>query len=145
MKRKSKEHPFRVVVDANVILSCLISGNTAQLIFSPRIELFAPEFMLIEIKRHKGEILKKSKLSDDEFELLFLLIEKHIQIVQKSYFIHLLPKARQLMREHLKDVPYIALALFLDCPFWSYEKRFSKLAEVKTLSTSEISEKLRKR
>jgi len=45
-------------------------------------------------------------------------------------------KARQLLGEHIKD--NFALALYLNCGFWSNEKRFKKQSHIKAVSTSDL-------
>ena len=47
-------------------------------------------------------------------------------------------KAKQLLGEHLKDIPYFALALYLNCGIWSNEKRFKKQVRIKAVSTSDL-------
>ncbi|MBU1005803.1 MAG: hypothetical protein KJ561_08275 [Nanoarchaeota archaeon] len=131
-----------LVVDANVVLSSLISGGLADLILSPKLEPIAPERMFIEIRRHKAEALSKSKLSEIDFEVLLALLESKIRLIPMGEFIGLLPRAEELLGEHKKDAPYVALALNFNCPFWSYEKRFEKIGDVELLTTRDVRLKL---
>ena len=127
-----------LVVDANVALSALAAGRLTDIFLSFKLELAAPELFFIEIRKHKEEIKEKSKLNGEDFETLLALIGKRIKVVPMDKFITLMPKAEKLLGEHVKDAPYLALALKLDCPFWSYEKRFRDLGNVKSLTTSEV-------
>ena len=133
-----------LVIDANIALSSLISGRLTDLVLSPKLDLVAPERFFSEIKKHKAEALEKSRLSETEFDILLFLLEKKISLVPMEEFIDLFPKAEILLKEHKKDAPYIALALKLNCPFWSWEKRFEKLNKVESLTTKDIREKLSK-
>lgn len=65
---------MHLVLDANIAISSLIAGSMADLIFSPKINLIAPELLFIEIRRHKEEIMKKSGLSFVDFDLLLALM-----------------------------------------------------------------------
>lgn len=47
-------------------------------------------------------------------------------------------EAKQLLGEHLKDIPYFALALYLNCGIWSNEKRFKKQSRIKAVSTADL-------
>ncbi|MBU2634238.1 MAG: nucleotide-binding protein [Nanoarchaeota archaeon] len=127
-----------LVVDANIVFSALVAGKLTNLILSPKLELIGPELLFTEIKKHKEEVKTKSKLTELEFEILLSLLERKIRIVPMDEFISLLPKAEELLGEHKKDAPYVALALKLKCSFWSYEKRFSKVSKVVSLTTEEI-------
>ena len=131
-----------LVIDANIVISSLIGRKLDNLIFSPKLDLVAPERLFTEIMRHREEILLKSGLAKLEFEILIILLEKKIKLVPMEEFIALLPKAEELLEEHKKDTPYVALALKFNCPFWSYEERFKKIGEVESLTTSEVRSRL---
>src|SRR3989338_8305104 len=127
-----------LVIDANIALSALKSGNIADLVLSPKLTLIAPDRFFEEINKHKADILSRSKLSESEFQLLFLLLERKILTISTEEFISLFSKAEEMLGEHRKDAPYIALALKFNCPFWSYEKRLLKLDDVEVLATKEV-------
>ena len=130
-----------LVVDANVICSFLVSGKSVDMIFSPKLELCTPDLMFAEVKKHSNELKAKSRLSDSEFDMLLTLLEKRIAVIPMERFIARLPEAETLLGEHKKDAPYVALALELNCPLWSYEKRFKKLP-VDCLATGEVLRKM---
>lgn len=127
-----------LVVDANIVLSALTAGRITDLVLSPKLELVAPDLLFTEVDKHKGEIKDRSKLSDDDFETLRKLLEKRVRVLPLNEFSSLMPKAEELLGEHKKDAPYVALALKLDCPFWTYEKRFAGMGGIKSLTTSEV-------
>lgn len=129
---------MKLVVDANVIFSALIGGKLTEIFLSPKLELFVPELLFVEIKKHEEEIKQKSCFSDKEFELLLGIIEKRVKVVPLNEFIYQYKEAKELLKEHSKDAPYVALALYLGCPFWSYEKRFQKIKEIECITTEEI-------
>ena len=127
-----------VVVDANIILSALVGGRITDILLSPKLEPLAPELLFVEVRKHKDEIKEKSNLSETDFEVLLAILEKRIKTIPLQEFSDKFQEAEQLLQDHPKDAPYIALALKLKCPFWTYEKRLQKIKDVNILTTEEI-------
>lgn len=132
-----------LVVDANVVVSCLLKKAVTFDVFLlnsvlKKLEFGAPEFLWIEVGKHKEELLKETKLAKDEFDDVMEFLVEEITIVPASQFIEFLPEAKRLLSEHLKDVPYLALALKLDCPIFSGDKTLKKLSPIKVLSPREV-------
>ncbi len=127
-----------MVVDANIICSALVAGRLTDLFLSPKIELVAPELIFEELKKHKEELKEKSKLSDQDFEILLTLLEKRVKVIPLEEFSYLFNKAEEILGEHVKDAPYVALALHLKCSFWTYEKKLLKNKEITCLTTEEL-------
>jgi len=129
-----------VVVDANELFSLLIKGTkkSEAILFSDNIELIAPEFLLIEFSKNKQEILFKTHRSEEEFSRLVFIFERRIRFFPKSEFKEFVAKALELIPEHKKDVPYLALAMKFDSVLWSEEKLLKKQSKVKVLSTEEL-------
>ncbi|MGB7532846.1 MAG: PIN domain-containing protein [Halobacteriota archaeon] len=48
------------------------------------------------------------------------------------------PKAEKMLSGHLKDVPYLALALKLECPIFSGDKVLKRLSPVRVCSPREL-------
>jgi predicted nucleic acid-binding protein len=61
-----------------------------------------------------------------------------ITIVPSSQFIEFLPEARRNLSGHPKDVPYLALALKLNCPIFSGDKTLKQLSPLRVLSPGEV-------
>jgi len=72
-----------LVVDANILISSLISshGKTFELMLNDNFSLIAPEFIFEEVEKYKEDILKKSNLSEDEFNLFLSIISSRINII----------------------------------------------------------------
>jgi len=132
-----------LVVDANVIISCLLKKAGTFDVFLlnsmlKKFELVAPEFLMIEVGKHKEELSKETKLPKDEFDEVMEFLVEEITFVPTSQFLEFLPKAKGLLSEHSKDVPYLALALKLNCPIFSGDKTLKRLSPVKVLSPREV-------
>ena len=128
-----------LVVDANVICSGILSkGKTIDLLFSDRIEPFAPEHIFTEFESHRAELLAKSKLSEQEFNEVVALLKKRIKVIPAEEFKDKLVEANKALFPHTKDTEYVALALKFKCPLWSKEKLLKGLKIVEILSADEV-------
>ncbi|PIN77040.1 DNA-binding protein [Candidatus Woesearchaeota archaeon CG10_big_fil_rev_8_21_14_0_10_34_12] len=131
-----------IVVDANIIFSSLIKGGkTAELLLSFSLNLFTPEFVIEEIEEHKKEIFEKG-MSEDELNSTLSLIKEIIRIIPKEDFSDKLEEARNLSPD-VEDAVYFALALKLNCPIWSNDKRLKGQNLVKVYSTIDLTEKFK--
>jgi len=116
------------ILDANVVISILISGRATNKTILRSYDYLAPDFILAEINQYQGEIFKKSKL--DETQLRFytkavfeeLTILPNYVIEEKS-----IKCALALLEEiDLKDVQYLALSIQLDLPLLTRDKPLYK-------------------
>ena len=113
---------MNVVLDSNVLFRTLISqGNILEIIFNPKLQILAPKKLIEEFNNNKKEILFKSKLSESEFDILLKLLLENISFIELDEYKEFIPNAKQLLKEHLKDVEFVALALKLNCKVWTYE------------------------
>ena len=134
-----------LVVDANILFSFFNPESTRRMVIeaSPQFEfkLISPEFGFEELVKDNERIQKYSGLDELKFIIFFSLLEKRIETVPKSEYNNFVSKAKKLA-PHLKDVPYFALALSLNCPIWSDEKAFKRQSKVKVYDTSELLKEL---
>ncbi len=130
---------MELVIDANIIMSALITtyGKTFDLIFNDKIKLFAPEYLLEEIKKYKEEILEKSGLLENDFELFLSLISSKIGFFPFIEFDKFITEAEKITPD-INDREYFALALNLNCAIWSNDKRLKEQEKVKVYSTSDL-------
>ena len=119
--------PFKLVVDANVLFTGLIGkGVTKSLLFSDKLELFAPEFLFEEFRKHKSRIELISSLSVRDIDFLVDRLEGTISVVKKYKFERFLNESGSLINDP-KDTEYLALSLSMGkCPIWSNDPHFKK-------------------
>lgn len=65
--------PNKLVVDANVVISSLLTNRHSSVVFKlnsifNKFNFVAPEFLLTELEKHKNEFFRKSKLSKEDFQ-----------------------------------------------------------------------------
>jgi len=138
---------MKIVVDANIIFSALISGKEFYITILENIEAYAPDFLLIEIEKYEKRILEKTKSSEKMKKVLYLFFENiniipKIGISKKSWI-----ESYNICKDiDEKDTPYLALALEIDGYLWSNDlKLISKLKEkgfLKCITTQELIKKL---
>ena len=106
----------KYVIDANVLFSAFISGKSVyRLLFSEH-TIYLPDFAFLEIEKYKQRILKKTKLSEQEFQEFVLKLLTNVTVIP-----NLLISQRSLKDAYElckgideKDTVYIAVALEFD-------------------------------
>ena len=129
---------MQLVIDANILMAMLVKpGLPIDLFFETRIDLFAPQLLFKEFENNKKELLKKSKLSEGDFDCLYFFLKQNITIVPEEDFIQFREKAN-LSCPDPKDLLYFALAFYLRCPIWSNEKRLKKQDVIEVHATHDL-------
>ena len=134
-----------VVVDVNVIISSLFNKGDSLNVFVlnsvfNKFDFVIPDFFLVELNKHTERIQKKSKLHSDEIIKVAEYVMKQISIIPQSEFEEFLPESKEIAKDHLKDFPYIALSLKLNCPIFSGDKKLKEIYE-NVLSPKEMLER----
>ncbi|PIN95239.1 hypothetical protein COU53_00365 [Candidatus Pacearchaeota archaeon CG10_big_fil_rev_8_21_14_0_10_30_48] len=131
---------MNIVTDTNILISALIkNGITRDFIVKSKNNFIIPEFEVYEIYEHKNEIIKKSKLSEREFDTIFLRLLRNIKIIPTDLIIDKKEEAERIIGHIDKDdVQFIATALTFNCSIWSDDKHFKKQNKVRILTTKKI-------
>ena len=128
-----------LIIDANVLFSALIKDSFAYtLLFSDAFHLFTPEYIFIELEKHKEEILKKTERTEEEFFRLIEIIKRRIVIVPLEELVPYVEEAEKLTPDP-DDMAYFALALKLNCTIWSNDKKLKKQNKTEVYNTHELS------
>lgn len=128
-----------LVIDANILMSALISarGKNLDLIFNDGLKLYAPEFLLEEVRKHKQEIIEKSKLSAKELDLFLSIISTRIEFMPFDEFQKFMKEAKETSPD-VNDSEYFALAFKKKCGIWTNDKKLKNQKLVKIISTKEL-------
>jgi len=133
---------MRLVIDANILFAALIKdGFTRKLLMERGEILYAPDYLMDEFSRKSSELEEKTGMPK---EVLLRKLTEFIEIsdmiiigeVELKEFIE---EAKRINPDP-KDVPYFALALKLNCPIWSADKRLKKQDKVRIIDTKEMIE-----
>ncbi|WP_432411439.1 PIN domain-containing protein [Rasiella sp. SM2506] len=141
---------MKLVVDTNIIFSALLSpeGTISDLILnsSDVFDFYSPTFVLEELDNHRAKLLKITDLSKKELDFLQMMLFKKIDLIDlESIRTATFEAAVKLTKNVDKfDAPFIALALELESPLWTGDKKLikgiSKQGIGWVLSTSIITE-----
>lgn len=135
---------MRLVVDTNIIVAGLIKDAiTRQLLIHPDLELFTPEFTLMEIRKHKNLLHNKSKLGKEDFSILFEGIISRITVVPIKDFKSYISKAADILKKlDIYDIPFLALAMSFDNDgIWSHDRDLERQDAIKVWKTKDLIEK----
>ena len=132
---------MKLILAASVIISSLLGSKiNKELILSKSLKIYAPEYLLEEINKHKEEIHAFSKLSVNERNKLFEELKSKIKFVSKKQFDMFLSKANEIISDK-EDTEYLALSLSMhNIPIWSNDSHFKEQLIVKVFTTSELLE-----
>jgi len=134
-----------LVVDANILLAGFMkSATTRELLLDPRLQLFAPEHLLIETSRHlfhNASLQKRIGLAKSDLQFIFEQLTLGIRTVPLEDYTGRMPEALALAA-HAEDAPYLALALRKGIPLWSNDKGMKFQSKVKVYTTTQLIQEL---
>lgn len=129
-----------LVIDANILFSILIKmGKTLDLVFNYNFEVLSPDFILEEFIEHKEEISSKSGFNYGQLLTAIILLSERIKFISLEEYKQFLPNAFEISPDK-DDIDYFALALKLNCPIWSNDKKLKEQNKVKVYSTNDLQE-----
>lgn len=127
---------MKVVIDANVLISALLSGGaTSDALFAGRVEFIAPLFILREVNKYWDDIAERSGISENELKQELEEIKPQITFFSSVEYNEFLSQAYKILPDP-KDVAYFALALKFNCPIWSYDPHFFMQTEIRVLKSA---------
>jgi len=137
---------MRFVADTNVLFTFFWKNSVLKEIMSQGVKLFAPEYSLEEINRHKQEIIEKAKITENEFTGQLYLMEHEIEFVPKSAYEKQIVEIERISRifsepeksEIMDDADFLALAIILHCPLWSNDALLKRQGRINVLSTQDV-------
>ena len=134
-----------VVIDANVVISVFIKpGMPISLLFKEDLNIFAPELLLREVEENKEIIYEKSELTREEITKALNIIKQRITFIPEREFTYQRESAEKICPDK-KDLSYFALALHINCPIWTNDKKLKQQPHIKVYATHELIELLRTR
>jgi predicted nucleic acid-binding protein len=116
-----------VIVDTNIIFSALLSNDNAIrkiIVDLQTCRFFTSDYLRVELKNHHTKLKKSSKLTDEDIATSQYQLFKYItfialDIIPEHYWL----KAEQLVANvDVDDIPFVALALYLDAYLWTGDK-----------------------
>ncbi|WP_373522224.1 PIN domain-containing protein [Aquiflexum sp.] len=97
-------------------------------LFDETMNYFAPNFIIIELYKHKEKLFKYSKLDEPEFFEYFSSIVNRINFVSVGTIKdESKEKAYHLCKNiDIKDTAFVALSIQLQIPLWTGDKKLKQ-------------------
>jgi predicted nucleic acid-binding protein len=131
-----------VIVDASVIVACAIADGKARrtLLGATEIQFYAPAFVLEEVRLRTPKIIALSGVAPAIVSSLMEDIFAKVAIVPREGSVSHLKEATSLAKRAgaQGDEDYVALALALQAPVWTYDKDFHRIPGVRVVSREQI-------
>ena len=113
------------------------STTTRELIFLLSGRLFSPKFALEELEEHRKEIMKKSRIYEDDFRRLTNVLREHVIFMAEEFYAEFIPLALEITPDK-DDANFVALALKINASLWSNDKRLKEIENIEVLGTKEL-------
>lgn len=127
-----------IVADTNILFSFFWKNSfIRQILISPNMEIFSPEFAINELSKYSNLILNKAKISKKEFILELKKLKSFIKFLPKKEYIKFMEEAEKISPDK-EDANFLALCLKLNIPLWSNDKELKKQDKVVVLNTEDI-------
>lgn len=131
-----------VVVDASVLFAALLrDGRTREAVWgAEHVLLCAPTFAFEEVLALAPQFQRLSGLGSDIFTAALEVLRTRVVEVSADGYRVWRPQAQALARAAgaWGDDEYIALALSLDAPIWTYDKDFQRIGGIRLVTTKEL-------
>jgi predicted nucleic acid-binding protein len=132
----------RVVVDANILIACLIKDGRTREVFlrAGAVRFLVPDVIFEEVGRHLQEVATKAGVPIETSRALLRELSERVEPIPRALWASALPRAKDLVHaaRALNDEPYVALALIQGAPVWSYDRALRRIHGIRVLSTGEV-------
>jgi len=115
----------KFIIDANILFSAFISGKEVYSLLFSEYGIYLPDFAFLELEKYKKRILKKTRLTENQFKEFILGLLKHVTVIPNLLLSESsLTDAYQICREiDEKDTVYVAAAMQLGLTLVTSDKR----------------------
>ena len=133
---------MKIVIDTNRIIAALIkNGLSRKIILDKNFEFYTIDSTISEIYKYQDEIIEKTNISNEEFEILLGYILDSIIIIPKEEYENFIGDSINLI-EDIGGIEFIALCLALKADgIWTDDAHFQKQTKVKIFSTQKMFER----
>lgn len=121
---------MRIVIDTNILFSSFLfkGSKYRDLIFDESHKFYSPNFVFLEIFRHKEKILKYTKASEDDVYGFLSSLLKRINFVNEELISEDNYKKAASLCKNIdeNDTPFVALALELNAYLLTGDEKLKK-------------------
>lgn len=134
--------PTIVIVDASVLVACLIKDGRARevLLNHPEVQFVAPGFVLEELAASQAKLESKFRVQPSAFDAVMAEVRERVQVVAaRAYAAHRSEAQRRAKKAQAwGDDEYVALAIALDAPIWTYDDDFDRIEGLRRVTAAQI-------
>ncbi len=136
---------MKIVVDTNRIIAALVRDSTTRaILFDDNFKFVTPDFTVTEIIEHANELKPKTKLSDEDFEVLLNLLFEYVEIIPEPNYKGFIEDCKKDMSDS-DDVPILACAIAVKAGgIWAHDPHFKEQKKVKVFTNIDMLELSRK-
>ncbi|MBF0376451.1 MAG: PIN domain-containing protein [Desulfamplus sp.] len=101
------------IIDSNILFNAFISGKDIYTLLFSEYKIYVPDFAFLELEKYKKRILKKTKLTENEFQEFVIALLSNVTVIPNMLLSQTsLNKAYELCKNiDEKDTVYVAAAL----------------------------------
>ena len=132
---------MNIILDSNILFSALIKDSiTRRMILDYENHFLFPSFIFEEIEKYKEELLKKSDMNPNDFELLFSILLRKVMIIPMEILSPYKKEAYEIVKNiDPNDVIFIACSLaYPNSIIWSDDKKLKQQSKVWIIDTAEM-------
>lgn len=132
---------MNIIIDSNILFSALIKDSVTRRIILEHEGIFLfPYFIFDEMKKHKGDLIKKSEMKKEEFDELLTLLLKKVIIVPVEKMKQYKEEAFEIVKDiDPDDIIFVACVLaYKDSILWSDDKKLKNQTRIAVFNTGEI-------
>src|SRR3989344_8827415 len=130
---------MKILIDTNRIIAALSKqGTTREILFDDFFEFVTPDHTISEIEKHKEEIKKKTKLTDEEFAVLLALFFDKISVIPESEFKQFIESFKDDISDK-DDIPHLAACIATKAEgIWAHDSHFKEQTKVKVFTNIDM-------
>lgn len=133
-----------IVLDASVLVACLFKDGRARhvLLHATDVRFVAPPDLWVESERQIPRVARRAGISSEQARAALRLLRPRVHEVPLDSLRPVEERAKALARAagDVDDWEYVALALTLGAPIWTYDDGFRRIDGVRTIRTSSVLE-----
>ena len=117
----------KLVIDTNRIMAGLLKDSASRrIILHDSFSFYAPDYIETELDKHRSYLVKKAKLSEENFDLLMQILLDNVELVPFEDFSGDYDRAMSIMETvDENDAPFLAVGLALGTEgIWTEDRHF---------------------
>ncbi|OPX62203.1 MULTISPECIES: PIN domain-containing protein [unclassified Methanoregula] len=132
---------MRLVIDTNRIMAGLLKDSTSRRIILHRsFSFFAPDYCETELLKHRQYLMKKAKITEQDFDnLMQILLERVVLVPFEDFESEYLHAIQVMEPVDENDAPFLAVGLALGISrIWTEDRHFLKQDFLNVCTTRDL-------